>query len=54
MDIILTKHAKKRLIKRAIKIEQIKETINFPNYKIYKNNKIEAFKEINNKLLKVI
>ncbi len=54
MKIILTKHAKQRMEERSIGIEQIQETINFPDYTISKENKIEAYKEINNKLLKVV
>lgn len=54
MDFILTTHAKERMTERSIEIEQIKETINFPDYTISKEKKIEAYKKFENKLLKVI
>jgi len=53
MEFILTKHAMKRMIERNISIETIKDTINFPDYTIKKHN-IEAYKQINNKTLKVV
>lgn len=54
MNIILTKHAKQRMLEREIKFENIQDTINFSDYTIKKNGKVEAFKKINEKLLKVI
>lgn len=54
MNIILTKHAKQRMLEREIKLHEIKEVINFPDYTIKKNEKVEAFKKINEKLLKVV
>ncbi|MBU4069467.1 MAG: DUF4258 domain-containing protein [Nanoarchaeota archaeon] len=54
MDFIFTSHAKQRMIERKITLEQIKETINFPNYVISKDNKIEAYKKINGKFLKIV
>lgn len=53
MDFILTQHAKQRLFERKIRIEQVKETINFPDYTIAKENKIEAYKKFD-KVLKVV
>ena len=54
MELILTKHAKQRMLERNIKIEEIQETIEFPDYTIIKNNKTEAYKKIGNKNLKVV
>ena len=54
MDFILTKHAKQRILERNITLEQIKETINFPDYTINKDGKIESYKRINNRLLKIV
>jgi len=54
MKIILTNHAKKRITEREITLPQIQETINFPEYTISKEDKIEAYKKINNKLLKIV
>lgn len=54
MNFILTKHAEQRIIERNIKLKQIQEIINFPDYTISKNNKIEAYKKIEGKLLKIV
>ncbi len=54
MKIILTIHAKKRMIERNIKMEDIREAIDFPNYTIIKGNKTEAYKKIGNKNLKIV
>ena len=54
MKIILTKHAQQRMLERKIKFEDVKNTINFPDYLIRKNNKVEAFKKIKENLLKII
>lgn len=54
MELILTNHAKKRMAERGIKLEQIKEVIDFPTYTTRKDSKIEAYKEINGKTLKVV
>ena len=54
MNIILTNHAKERMVERGIKIEQISKCCDFPDYTISKGNKIEAYKKFENKLLKVI
>ena len=42
------------MLEREIKLHEIKEVINFPDYTIKKNEKVEAFKKINEKLLKVV
>lgn len=54
MKIIFTDHAKKRIIERDIKIVEVQEAINSPDYIVNKNNKFEANKKINEKILKVI
>jgi len=54
MEFILTKHAKKRMIERVINLEDIKQTIDFPEYEIKKGNKVEAYKHIKLKTLKVV
>lgn len=54
MKVILTKHARQRMLERDIKMEEIQETIEFPDYTIVKGNKIEAHKKISNKNLKVV
>lgn len=42
------------MIEREIKIQEIQETIDFPDYTLSKGNIIEAYKKINNKDLKII
>ncbi len=54
MKLIFTNHAKQRIKERKIILQQIQETIDFPDYKISKENKIEAYKKIDNKLLKIV
>ncbi|MCK5625114.1 DUF4258 domain-containing protein [Candidatus Pacearchaeota archaeon] len=54
MTFIITKHAQQRMLERGIKLDQIKNTVNFPDYIISKDNKIEAYKKINNQILKVV
>lgn len=54
MRITLTKHAQKRISERNIKIEDIKNTIEMPDYTIVKNGKIESYKKINEKTLKIV
>ena len=54
MKITLTKHAQKRMSERNIKIEDIKNTIEMPDYTIIKNGKIESYKKINEKTLKIV
>lgn len=54
MKLILTKHAKQRMIERGIKLKDIKDTLEFPDYIVNKEEKIEAHKKIDNKTLKII
>lgn len=54
MKIIFTNHSKQRKVERSVSDEQIKQTIELPDYTIKKENKTEAYKKINNKLLKVV
>jgi len=42
------------MFERGIKIKEIQETIEFPDYTIVKGNKTEAYKKIENKNLKVV
>jgi hypothetical protein len=44
MKIFFTNHAKQRIIERGIKLNEIKDAIDFPDYIITKENKIEAYK----------
>ena len=54
MNLIFTNHAKQRMIERGIKINEIQEAIDFPDYTINKDGKIESYKNINSKHLKII
>jgi hypothetical protein len=54
MDLILTKHAKQRMIERSISIQEVKNTIELPDYTINKGDVIESYKKENNKNLKVV
>ena len=54
MNLIFTKHAQQRMVERNIKIENIRDVIDMPEYTIRKNRKVEAYKTINNKTLKVV
>lgn len=42
------------MLERDIKIKEIQEAIEFPDYTIVKNNKTEAYKKISDKNLKVV
>ena len=42
------------MLQRGIAINEIKDCVEFPDYKITKNNKIEMFKKLNNKVLRLI
>ncbi|MBU3906673.1 MAG: DUF4258 domain-containing protein [Nanoarchaeota archaeon] len=54
MKIVLSYHAKKRLIERGIKLQEVEETIEIPDYTISKGNQKEAYKKITGKTLKVV
>jgi len=54
MKIILSRHAKKRLLERGIKIRDVQETVEIPEYTISKGNKKEAYKKLNGKTMKVV
>ncbi len=45
VTIILTNHAKKRMVERAISFKHIQETIEMPNYTVQKGKKTEAYKK---------
>ncbi len=54
MLIIFSLHAKKRLKERTIKEKEVHEIIEIPEYTIRRGKIIEAFKKINNRLIKVV
>ncbi len=54
MKIILSYHAKKRLAERNIKMRDVEETLEMPDYTISKGDKKEAYKKIKEKTLKVV
>lgn len=54
MKFVLSKHAKQRLIERKIGIEDVQNTVELPDYIINREDKIEAYKKIKDKTLKVI
>ena len=54
MNLIFTNHAKQRMIERDIKLEEVKDAIDYPDYAVSKENIVESYKRINNKNLKVI
>ena len=54
MKIVLSYHAKKRLIERGIKMQDLQDTIEIPEYTISKGDKKEAYKKIKGKTLKVV
>ncbi len=45
---------KKRLIERGMKMQDIQEAIDIPDYTVSKGNKKEAYKKVNGKTIKVI
>ena len=54
MKIILSYHAKKRLFERKIRLQDVIDSIEMPDYTISKGNKKEAYRKINNKILKTV
>jgi len=54
MRLILSYHAKKRLIERGIKFSEVQEAVEMPDYSISKDDKKEAYKKIKDKTLKVV
>lgn len=54
MTIILTNHAKKRMAQRAITFDQIKETIEMPDYTVQKGKKTESYKKYPEKRVKIV
>jgi len=54
MEIILSKHAKKRIKERNIKIKEIRECLDFHDYKITKCEKVEFFKKFEKFTLRLI
>ena len=45
MKIILTDHAKQRMIERSITFDEINNVLNFPDYSVTKENKVECHKD---------
>ena len=54
MKVIFSYHAKKRLFERDIKINEVIESIEMPDYTVSKGDKKEAYKKIKDKTLKVV
>ncbi len=54
MKIVLSYHAKKRLFERGIKIKEVQEAIDIPDYTVSKGDKKEAYKKLNGKTIKVV
>ncbi len=54
MKIILSDHAKKRMKERNISFSQVQEAVDFSEYSVRKEGKVEIYKKISNKTLKVI
>ena len=51
---ILTSHTKQRMLERGITLTQIQDSIDLPDYCIKKGRKVESYKKINNKTLKIV
>ncbi|MFH0711940.1 MAG: DUF4258 domain-containing protein [archaeon] len=45
MRMVLSRHAKERLVERGIQIQDVERTIEMPDYIISKGNKKEAYKK---------
>lgn len=54
MKLIFTNHAKKRMAERAVRLKNVKETIDFPDYTVATDNKMESHKKIGDKILKIV
>ncbi len=54
MEIIYSKHAKKRMYERAIKFLWIEDCIGIPDYSVKKGIIIESYKKIKLNTLKVV
>lgn len=54
MKIVLSYHAKKRLVERGIRAEDVRLTLELPDYTISKGDKKESYKKIDSKTLKVV
>jgi len=54
MKLILTKHAKQRMSERGISIKEVEQVLEFPDYTIKKNNKIESYKKVQAREIKVV
>ncbi len=54
MSLIFTNHAKQRMIERGIKLQEVQDTVDLPDYTVSKEGKKESFKKIGNKNLKIV
>ena len=54
MKVEYSNHAKKRMKERAIKEKEIIDAVEFSEYTIKRGEEIEAYKRINEKMLKVV
>jgi len=54
MKVEYSNHAKKRMSERGINKKNVTEAIEFSEYTIKRGEEIEAYKKINEKMLKVV
>jgi len=54
MEIILSRHARKRMGERGVKIEDVRECLYFPDYRISKGGKVEFFRKFGEFTLRLI
>lgn len=54
MRIIFTTHAKQRMVEREISLDLIMDALEIPDYTVSSEQKIGAYKKINNRILKVV
>ena len=54
VNIILTEHAKKRMVERGVNISQIYDCVDFPSYKINRGDVLEIFKKFSDRTLRLI
>ena len=54
MKILYSPHAEKRMKQRSVSKEQVEDIVEFPNYTIKRGKEIEAYKKVDNKMIKVV
>ncbi len=54
MNIIYSKHSKKRMKERGISESDILECLNMPDYTVSVNEFVESYRKINNGVIKVV